>query len=202
MRTWPLKSFAIALLLAASSCGAAAEWTGSDWNGWTVERKAQFLEGFVAGSQWVASNSIAPFLVPDEKVRDYAKRLWEQSTAEFSQATQNPKNRLLPKYSAGDVTLIMMFDSYKKNPLFERAIITSPVQQVSDRLDSIFREPTNRKIPLSYAIYLAKKIIGGLASEDASVLLPYLRGEKPVPPGWIIPVYDSKGRFVKVIEFP
>jgi hypothetical protein len=197
-----MKRFAIALLLAAFSCSAAAEWTGLDWNGWTAERKARFLEGFVAGSQWVASNSMAPFLIPDENVREYAKRLWEQSTAEYSQAIRNPKDKLPPKYSAGDVMLIGMYDGYKKNPLFERAIITNPVQQVSDRLDSIFRDPMNRKIPLSYAIYLAKKIIGGLVSEDINVLLPYLRGEKPVPLGWIIPVYDSKGKFVKVIEFP
>jgi len=193
---------AILFLFAIVSTSAAAEWTGTDWNGWTKERKVMFLDGFVAGSHWVASNSIAPFFIPDETIRDYARKLWEQSNAEYSRATENPKQKFPPKYNAGEVMLIMMYDSYQKNPLFERTIITNPVQQISDRLDTIFREPRNQKIAVSNAIYLAKKIIGGLPVEDMNILLPYLRGEKPAPFFGIIPVYDSNKKFVKAIEFP
>ena len=199
-----MKRLVLALVLMMLSGNATAEWTGADWNGWSVERKMRFLEGFVAGSQWVASNSIVSLtsFLPDESAQAGAKAAWEQVNKEFSQAIRNPKEKLPPKYNAVEVMFITMYDGYKKNPLFERAIIAGPVQQIGDRLDAIFRDPKNQKIPVSYAIYLAKKIISGLPPEDVNVLLPYLRGEKAVPPGWIIPIYDSNKKFVKVIEFP
>ncbi len=198
-----MKQLCFVLVLAVLSTNAAAEWTGVDWNGWSAERKVRFLDGFVAGSQWVASNAIVPAsFFPDKSVRASSEVLWKQVSKEFSQAIQNPKVQLPPKYNASEVMLIMMYDRYQMNPLFERAVINSPFQQISGRLDVIFKDSHNQKIPLSYAIYLAKKIIGGLSSEDVNVLLPYLRGEKAVPAGWIIPVYDSNGKFVKIIEFP
>ncbi len=199
-----MKRLCFALVLALLSSSATAEWTGADWIGWSAERKVRFLDGFVAGSQWVASNSIVPssLFSPDASVQANAKALWEQSSKEFAQAMRNPKEKLPPKYTAAEVTVIMMYDSYAKTPLFERTIISNPVQQISDRLDAIFREPKNYKISLPNAVYLAKKIIGGLSSNDVNILLPYLRGEKVVPPMWIVPVYDSNKKFVKVIEFP
>lgn len=199
-----MKQLVLAIVLMILGGSATAEWTGADWNGWSAERKVRFIEGFVAGSHWVASNSIvslASFL-PDESTQAGAKAAWEQVNKEFSLAIRNPKEKLPPKYNAAEVMFVMMYDGYKKNPLFERAIITSPVQQISDRLDAIFRDPRNLRIPVSGAMYLAKKIIGGLPPEDVNVLLPYLRGEKAVPPGWIIPIYDSNKKFIKVIEFP
>ena len=95
-----------------------------------------------------------------------------------------------------------MFDSYKKNELYERAIIKVPTESIVSRLNQLYTDSANLKVPISGAIYLAKKITDGASKDDVNTILPYLRGDKPVPLGWIIPVYDKTGKYIKVIEFP
>jgi hypothetical protein len=197
-----LFSFPIAVLFAATHVSAQVP-TGADWSKWTPDRKNQFLEGFIVGSRWVASNAILPASIfPDEQIKTKAKEDWEQATKEFISATNDPKIEFPAKYNAGNVMLIMTYDAFKKNPTFERAIITNSTQALVSRLDELFKDRDNRKIQIADAVYLAKKMLEGLSTADAKVLLPYLRGEKRMPDGAMVPVYDARGKFVKAIEFP
>jgi hypothetical protein len=176
---------------------------GGDWNQWHNDKKAVFVDGFISGSHWVASNSMFPAsMFSDETVRTGAQILWEKATAEFGKAIDNPKAQLPRRYTAKDIMAYAMFDGYKKNELYERTIITVPTETIVSRLNQLYADPTNLKVPISGAIYLAKKITDGVSKDDVNTILPYLRGDKPVPLGWIIPVYDKTGKYIKVIEFP
>jgi len=176
---------------------------GRDWNQWHHDKKVAFVDGFISGSHWVASNSMFPeSMFADENVRTGAQLLWEKATAEFGKAIENPKAEMPRQYTAKDSMLYAMFDGYKKNELYRRAIISAPTQMIVGHLNQLYADWANLKVPLSGAIYLAKKITDGASRDDVNTLLPYLRGDKPVPPGWIIPVYDKTGKYIKVIEFP
>lgn len=176
---------------------------GGDWNQWHNDKKVEFVDGFISGSYWVASNSMFPeSMFSDETVRAGAQILWEKATAEFGKAIDNPKLQLPRQYTAKDIMAYSMFDSYKKNELYERAIIKVPTETIVSRLNQLYADSANLKVPISGAIYLAKKITDGASKDDVNTILPYLRGDKPVPPGWIIPVYDKTGKYIKVIEFP
>ena len=68
---------------------------GGDWNQWQNDRKVVFIDGFIFGSHWDASNSIFPAsMFSDETVRAGAQILWEKATAEFGKAIDNPKLQL------------------------------------------------------------------------------------------------------------
>ncbi len=176
---------------------------GGDWNQWHNDKKVKFVDGFISGSHWVASNSMFPeSMFSDETVRTGAQILWEKATAEFGKAIDNPKLQLPRQYTAKDIMASGMFDSYKKNELYERTIIKVPTETIISRLNQLYADSANLKVPISGAIYLAKKITDGASKDDVITILPYLRGDKPVPPGWIIPVYDKTGKYIKVIEFP
>lgn len=199
-----------AVLLVVASTGLAQPGTsalvlaGGDWNQWRNDKKVVFVEGFISGSHWVASNSILPAsMFPNETARTRAQTIWEQATNEFGKAIANPKMQLPShEYTAADMALYVMFDGYKKNELYERAIIKLPTQTLVDRINQLYADSANLKVPISGAIYLAKKITNGASENDVNTLLPYLRGDKPPPVGWIIPVYDKTGKYIKVIEFP
>ncbi|MDX2251905.1 MAG: hypothetical protein NW202_06440 [Nitrospira sp.] len=201
----------IFLTMTNSSLSEAAELSnphlemlaGKDWNQWQTDRKVVFIDGFISGSHWVASNSMFPTsMFSDETVRAGAQKLWEKATAEFGKAVDDPKLQLPRQYTAKDIMVYGMFDSYKKNDLYERAIIKVPTQTIVIRLNQLYADSANLNVPISGAIYLAKKITEGASKDDVDTILPYLRGDKPVPPGWIIPVYDKTGKYVKAIEFP
>jgi hypothetical protein len=176
---------------------------GRDWNQWHNDKKVIFVDGFISGSHWVASNSMFPeSMFSDETVRAGAQILWEKATAEFGKAIDNPKLQMPRQYTAKDIMVYGMFDSYKKNELYERAIIKVPTEMIVSRLNQLYADSAYLKVPISGAIYLAKKITDGASKDDVNTILPYLRGDKPIPPGWIIPVYDKTGKYIKVIEFP
>jgi len=43
---------------------------GGDWNHWHNDKKIEFVDGFISGSHWVASNSMFPeSMFSDETVR-------------------------------------------------------------------------------------------------------------------------------------
>ena len=138
----------------------------------------------------------------DETLRTGAQILWEKATAEFGKAINDPKVQIPRQYTAKDVMLYAMFDGYKKNELYKRAVISVSTETIVSHLNQLYANSANLKVPISGAIYLAKKIADGASKDDVNTILPYLRGDKPVPPGWIIPVYDKTGKYIKVIEFP
>lgn len=177
---------------------------GGDWNQWHNDKKVVFVDGFISGSHWVASNSMFPeSMFSDETLRTGAQILWEKATAELGKAIDDPKAQIPRQYTAKDVMLYAMFDGYKKNELYKRAVISVPTVTIISRLNQLYADSANLKVPISGAIYLAKKIAdGGASKDDVNTILPYLRGDKPVPPGWIIPVFDKTGKYIKVIEFP
>lgn len=187
----------------AQPVGSLRTLTGNDWNKWHNDKKLAFVTGFMCGSDWVATNSLFPdSLFPNETVRQRAKSTWNQVTKEAGQAISDPKTSSVNKYNVMDVLLYSMFDSYKKNDLYNKAIIKAPNTDIVRGLNQFYLDHDNIKVLISNAIYLVQKKLKGVPTEDVNKLLPYLRGEKVIPPGWIIPVYDKNGKFIKIIEFP
>lgn len=176
---------------------------GNDWNKWDHDKRLAFVTGFMCGSDWVASNSLFPdSLFPNEAARQRAKVIWDEVTNEVGQALSDPKTSSTKKYSAMEALLYNMFDSCKKNDSYNKAIIKAANTDIVRALNQFYLDRDNVKVVISNAIYLVQKKLKGAPIEDINELLPYLRGEKEIPPGWIIPIYDKDGRFVKVIEFP
>ncbi|MBU3979979.1 MAG: hypothetical protein KKG97_01450 [Proteobacteria bacterium] len=177
---------------------------GNDWNKWHHDKKLAFVTGFMCGSDWVATNSLFPdyLFFPNETVRQGAKLIWDQVTKEAGQAISGPNTSSANKYTAMDVLLYSMFDSYMNNDLYNKAIIKAPNTDIVRGLNQFYLDNDNVKVLISNAIYLVQKKLKGATTEDINELLPYLRGEKEIPPGWIIPVYDKNGKFVRIIEFP
>ena len=126
---------------------------GGDWNQWHNDKKVEFVDGFISGSHWVASNSMFPeSMFSDETVRAGALILWEKATAEFGKAIDNPKLQLPRQYTAKDIMAYGMFDSYKKNELYERTIIKVPTETIVSRLNQLYADSANLKVPISGAI--------------------------------------------------
>lgn len=176
---------------------------GNDWNKWDHNNRLVFVTGFICGSDWVATNSLFPDSVfPNEIVRQRAKTIWDEVVKEGGQAISDPKTSPTKKYTSMEVLLYSMFDSYKKNDLYDKAIIKVPNTDIVRGLNQFYLDHDNVKVLISNAIYLVQKKLKGAPTEDINELLPYLRGEKEIPPGWIIPVYDKNGKFVRIIEFP
>jgi len=175
---------------------------GDDWNNWQKGFKVAFVRGFMSGSEWVAKNSLFPeSLFPGKESFLRAEMIWNKVTNEAGNAISDPKTSL-SKYSALDILLYSMYDSYKKNDLYNRAVIKVSNMKIVEELDKFYNDPKNSKVQISTAIYLGCKKLKGAPLEDIEALLPYLRGEKDIPPGWIIPVYDKNGKFIKTVEFP
>jgi hypothetical protein len=187
----------------AQPIGSLRILNGNDWNKWDHDKRLAFVDGFIYGSDWVSTNSLLPdSLFPNETVRQGAKVIWDEVTKEAGQAISDQKTSSAKKYSAMEVLLYSMFDSYKKNDLFNKAIIKAPNTDIVRGLNQFYLAHDNVNVLISNAIYLVQKKLKGAPTEDINELLPYLRGEKEIPPGWIIPVYDKNGKLIRIIEFP
>jgi hypothetical protein len=187
----------------AQPIGSLRALNGNDWNEWDHDKRLAFVVGFMSGSNWVATNSLFPeSLFPNETVRQGAKAMWDEVTKEVGQAISDAKTPSTKKYTAMQVLLYSMVDSYKKNDLYNRAIINFPNVDIARGLDQFYLDHHNVKVLISNAVYLVQKKLKGVTTQEINELLPYLRGEKEIPPGWVIPVYDKDGKFVRVIEFP
>ena len=192
--------FLLVNLCSAESAGSIRLVNGYNWTSWNHDQKLAFIAGFVAGSDWVATNSLFPeSLLPNDGLRQRSKAIWEAVTGEAKKDFSTPKAQ---KYSAAEVFLYSMYDSYKKNDDYQRAIIKVSVTDMVNGLNQLYSEPKNLKILVSNATYLFHKKLKGASSDDINILLPYLRGDKEVPVGWMIPVYDKNGKLIKIIEFP
>jgi hypothetical protein len=172
-------------------------------------KKLGFIDGFICGSDWVATNSLFPdsvFFPSDNKgntIRQGAKAVWDQVTSEAGQSISSQRASSEKKYTATEILLYSMFDAYKKNDLYNRAIIKTADTEIVRGLNQFYLDQANGKVLLSNAVYLVKKKLNGAPIEDIDELLPYLRGEKENRLGWgIYPVYDKSGKVVRVIELP
>jgi hypothetical protein len=186
----------------AESAGSVQLLNGHNWTSWNHEQKLSFIAGFIAGSDWVASNSLfSESLFPDDAFRQRSKSIWEEVIGEAGNALSAPKKQSSQKYTAIDVLMYSMYDAYKKNDSYQKAIIKVSDKDIADGLNQLYRTRENLKITVSNATYLVQKKLKGASADDINILLPYLRGEKEVPLGGIIPVYNN-GKFIKIIEFP
>ena len=187
----------------AQAIGPLRALNGNDWNEWDHDKRLAFVIGFMSGSNWVATNSLFPeSLFPSETVRQGAKAMWDEVTKEVGQAISDPKTPSTQKYTAMQVLLYSMGDSYKKNDLYNRAIINFSNVDIARGLDQFYLDHQNVKVLIGNAVYLVQKKLKGVTTQEINELLPYIRGEKEIPPGWVIPVYDKNGKFIRVIEFP
>ena len=203
---FPLWQIVLFLLLvnlsSAESVSSVRLLNGYNWNSWNHDKKLAFVAGFITGSDWVASNSFfSESLFPNDIVRQKSKAIWEEVTDEAGKVISIPKTQLSQKYSAIDVMMYSMYDSYQKNDSYQKAIIMVSDTDIVKGLDQLYSTRENLKILVSNGIYLIHKKLKGTSDDDINILLPYLRGEKEVPLGWIIPVYEN-GKFIKIIEFP
>jgi hypothetical protein len=172
---------------------------GEDWNKSNGETKIAYVTGFMSGTSWVACNSQVPeSLFGDKQTFERAKKLWEIITKEVG--SQSPEKKI--KYNASDALLFTMYDGYKKNSTFAKAIIKELNTNIVLELNKFYSDQENSVILISNAIFLVYKKLRGAPEDDIQILLPYLRGEKQIPPGWIVPVYDKNGKFIKIVEFP
>jgi hypothetical protein len=195
--------FAAVNVSEAQPIGSLRILNGNDWNKWDHDKRLAFVAGFMCGSDWVATNSLfSDSLFPNETVRHRAKAIWDEVTNEVGQAISDPKTLSTKKYTSMEVILYSMVDSYKKNDSYNKAIIKLPNTEIVRGLNQFYLDHDNVKVLISNATYLVQKKLKGAPVEDINILLPYLRGEKEIPPGWIVPVYDKKGKFVRVVEFP
>lgn len=189
-------------LCSAESAGSVRLLNGNNWISWNHDQKLAFISGFIGGSDWVASNSLfSEALFPNDSVRKKSKAIWEEITDVANKAISSPKTQVSQKYTAIDVLMYSMYDAYKKNDSYQKAIIKVSDTDIVNGLNQLYSSNENLKIIISNATYLVQKKLKGASVDDINILLPYLRGEKEVPPGWIIPVYKN-GKFIKIIEFP
>lgn len=187
-------------LRSAESASSIRLVNGHNWTSWSYDQKLAFISELIAGSDWVATNSLfSESLFPNDDVRRRSQAIWEEVTGEAKEDFSTSKG---PKYSAVDVLLYSMYDAYKKNGDYQRAIIKVSVTDIVNGLNRLYNVPKNLKILVSNGTYLVQKQLKGASSDDINILLPYLRGEKELPLGWIIPVHDKNGKLIKIIEFP
>lgn len=201
--------FASANVVVAGPVESLRILNGTDWKNWSHEKKMGFIDGFICGSDWVATNSLFPdsdFFPNDDKgrtIRQGAQAIWDQVTNEAGQSISSKRASSEKKYTAMEVVLYSMYDSYKKNDLYNKAIIKTLNAEIVSGLNQFYLDQANVKVLISNAVYLVKKKMNGAPTEDINELLPYLRGEKENRGGWgIFPVYDKNGKVVRAIEFP
>lgn len=136
----------------AQPIGSLRMLNGNDWNKWDHDKRLAFVAGFIYGSDWVATNSLFPdSLFPNETVRQGAKVIWDQVTKEAGQAISDRKTSSEKKYNAMEVLLYSMFDSYKKNDLYNKAIIKVPNTDIVRGLNQFYLDHDNVKVLISNA---------------------------------------------------
>ena len=84
---------------------------GYNWTSWNYDQKLAFISGLIAGSDWVATNSLfSESLFPNDDVRRKSQAIWEEVTDEVKKDFSTPKGQ---KYTAVDILLL-------KFPIFFR----------------------------------------------------------------------------------
>jgi hypothetical protein len=157
----------------AESAGSVRYLNGHNWTSWSHEQKLSFIGGFIAGSDWVASNSLfSEALFSNDAVRRRSKSIWEEVTGEAGNVLSAPKKQSSQKYTAIDVLMYSMYDAYKKNDSYQKAIIKVSDKDIVDGLNQLYGTRENLKITVSNATYLVQKKLKGASADDISILLP------------------------------
>jgi hypothetical protein len=77
------------------------------------------------------------------------------------------------------------------------------INQLLNGLNLLYADFKNQHIPVSFAIYVAKKQIKGTPSEDIEKILLWLRsGGKDENRADYLAVKDNEGKIIRMIEFP
>jgi hypothetical protein len=171
---------------------------------WDAGKKAGYVEGFKSGTLWVAGESIVPpFAFKTEAVKSEAQKIWEQARNEYTTGLEK-KQKELPghEYTALHMMMFAMYDRYQRNGVYERSILKTATPTLVAGVDKLYADPANARMPVNVAVFVANKIASGAPQEDIDALMPYVRGERPVPPGWRIPVMDKSGKPARYVEFP
>lgn len=75
--------------------------------------------------------------------------------------------------------------------------------QLIDGIDSLYLDFKNRSIPLVFAIYVVNKQIKGTSQDDIERILLWLRsGDKWENKDKYLTLKDSKGKVIRIIDFP
>jgi hypothetical protein len=162
---------------------------GNTWNRWNLLQKLYFLSGFITGTGYVVSYNL-------QTVEPYDKdKMLNLFRAYKFPDTNNPKDT----FSRQEVTNLLAFTKDTFNsPLYRYSIIKINNDQISDGLDSFYKDFKNRMIKLADAIYVVRKQIRGGSSEEIEAVMQFLRADKDVNKLF----YKDKDGNMQYVPFP
>lgn len=152
---------------------------GTDWNSWDMSTKANYINGFMSASCFVAGNNDDIMLLfhdPNSGIVGTIK----YDEKEFNRLKK--RNEILLRY----------------------CIIGISVGQIKDGLNLFYEDFKNRQIRLSLTIYVIRKQIEGSSNEEMEAIIQFLRRNFKEPWYGGVPEFEYKDKFGEKhnISFP
>ena len=175
-----------------------SELDGTDWNKLPETAKAFFVGGFIVGTDYVFKQELQNSDEDFRKGFDIKKgvllsnKIWAQDKKD-----KNNRNIMFTKQE------IIFWGQYRSavRTMFLGTYMTElAVEQITSGLNILYQDFKNSNITIPDAIYVVKKQIKGLSSEDTEKILLYLRGGKKDQN--LLKVMASEGKTVKELSFP
>jgi hypothetical protein len=155
------------------------EFDGTEWQSWTEAKKFHFLTGFLmATTHIVGRNEPSSAACARAGAFDELRR---RLSVQGNKAQADKKSRRTPPppvFSRDDMILWGHCRAAMiQEGLRDYAIYEITVDQLSQGMDVLYKDPKNTRIPVADAVYAVKRQIQGASQEEMSFILINLRGE-------------------------
>ena len=162
---------------------------GNNWRQWAPQQKSSFLEGFISCAHYVITYN-----------KDHIKYAGEEFTpkkgSEIYLASLDEKKKT---FTRQEMQLLMEYAAFSETSVLGNySVANITLGQISDGLDSFYRDPNNRKIKISDAIYVVKRQNQGASSEELEMLCQWLRSDRAPDKRY----YTDKDGKKKFLYFP
>jgi hypothetical protein len=149
-----------------------SEFAGPEWQGWTAEKKFNFLTGFLLGSSYIIKNN-EPFIPKEAHVKQF-----DDMRKRLSLRPDKKKKAVQNTFTRDEVILWGHYRaSMIQNGLAGFGVYEITVSQLAQRLDELYQDSRNAKITIADAIHTVKLQFEGASREDVEKRLQYLRGD-------------------------
>lgn len=164
-----------------ASAKSWSDFTGTDWNALSIETKALFIGGFIAGTSHVFFDEMDLF-------REDTSKYFETEKKVSLSKRIHAKNRRQRNFTQDEIIFWGDYRSGLRTIFLKRHLIEISAEQVVNGLNAFYQDYKNSDITIPDAIYVVQQQIKGLSEKDNEEWLLYLRSGKKKPR----PIFNQK----------
>jgi hypothetical protein len=143
---------------------------GSDWSEWPVQRKYNYITGFLSGIGYVTGKN-----TEEVDVKYDGEKGLEVFISYMSPDEKNRKNT----FSRVEIAQLLGFNITTKNKTLDRYnIVEISNSQLVAGLDALYADFKNKRLKIHDTIYVVTKQIKGASPEEIEAVLQFLRSDR------------------------